>query len=512
MSSARKPSIADRPEVQPWPIMYSICTGAGLRANTCSRLPAVCPARSTSTSMPSCRTLLGHFGIAAANGRTPMIRHGAEALRRGVLDRQFGVAEQLDLGVVVRSQQRLGEQGDRVGAEIRRDVADAETPAGRAVECELWLGRRQRTAVAGVPLLVFGEQRLGRHVVAIVQAEQDVAVRQREVRAQPEGLAQRCFGLRQPALAHQGATEVVVCVAVLRIELDRSARRLLRLAGAAVQRQHPGQVGPAIGEVWRQAQRGVVAGHAFLMPARIAQDVAQVVVRLHPIGRQRQGGTRRCLGVAEPPEHAQHRGVVGVLLGVVGGGGDGGGEVTVGVVEAGFAMGDQAGDMGRGRGGGVAGQDPFGELFGRVEVAGCEQAAEVDVFVADGVCCCQSWLVRAGPRPCRFRIEEPRTAVRQRPMRCVAALAGELPGRATRPTTLGSPVRKHAPDRQRPAGVTSPGAGAARRAVWPMRRGRWRLRRCGRHRRPGCRLPNRPVPRHAGSRRRSVPRWAGRPG
>ena len=43
-------------------------------------------------------------------------------------------------------------------------------------------------------------------------------------------------------------------------------------------------------------------------------------------------------------------------------------------------MGDQAGDMRGGRGGGVARQDPFGELFGRGEVAGREQAAEVGVF------------------------------------------------------------------------------------------------------------------------------------
>ena len=44
--------------------------------------------------LPHC---LGQFGIAAPDGRAPMIGHGAEALRRRILDRQFGIAEQLDL-------------------------------------------------------------------------------------------------------------------------------------------------------------------------------------------------------------------------------------------------------------------------------------------------------------------------------------------------------------------------------------------------------------------------------
>ena len=101
--------------------------------------------------------------------------------------------------------------------------------------------------------------------------------------------------------------------------------------------------------------------------------------------------------VAEPPEHAQHRGVIGVLLGVVGVGGDGGGEVAVGVFEAVFTMGDQAGDMRRDRGVRVAGQDPLRELLRCVEVAGCEQAAKLGVFAAAGVCrVCRVGMAGAG--------------------------------------------------------------------------------------------------------------------
>ena len=72
--------------------------------------------------------------------------------------------------------------------------------------------------------------------------------------------------------------------------------------------------------------------------------------------------------------------MVGVLLRVVGGGGDGGTEVAVGVVEAGFAMGDQTGDMRGRRGGRVGSQDTIGKLLGGGEIAGREQLPEVGVF------------------------------------------------------------------------------------------------------------------------------------
>ena len=81
-----------------------------------------------------------------------MVRQRPEALRGGVLDGDFGVAEQLDLAAVVRGQQRLGEQGDGVGAEIGRDVADTQPPAGGAIQGELSVCRRQQRGRGARPI------------------------------------------------------------------------------------------------------------------------------------------------------------------------------------------------------------------------------------------------------------------------------------------------------------------------------------------------------------------------
>ncbi len=67
---------------------------------------------------------------------------------------------------------------------------------------------------------------------------------QREIRTQCDRLAQHDFGFLQPALPHQGETQVVVRIGMARIARNRLPRRGFRLMRLAVQRQHPRHVGP----------------------------------------------------------------------------------------------------------------------------------------------------------------------------------------------------------------------------------------------------------------------------
>ena len=117
-----------------------------------------------------------HVVVAAAGSRPPMVGQRSEARGGGILDRHLGVAEQFDLASIMCRQQRFGEERRRVLAKIGRDVAEPQFAPRRAVQVELRIGRRKASRVLRVPAPVFGEDRLGRQVVAIVQCEQQVAV------------------------------------------------------------------------------------------------------------------------------------------------------------------------------------------------------------------------------------------------------------------------------------------------------------------------------------------------
>ena len=131
-----------------------------------------------------------------------------------------------------------------------------------------------------IPAPVFGEDLLRRYIGAVIQAEQDVAVRQGKVGPQGQRLAQRRLGFGEPALAHQRQAQIVVRIGIRRVAGDGLARAassaLLRVSR---KRQHPGQIDPGIGEVRREADRRADSSGAFVEAAGVAQDVAQIVVR-----------------------------------------------------------------------------------------------------------------------------------------------------------------------------------------------------------------------------------------
>ena len=124
--------------------------------------------------------------VADPDRRAPVVCHGAEACRGGVFHRHFRIAGQLDDAAIERRQQRLGEQGGGVVAEVGGDEADTQAPPFGAIERERRV-LRQAARVAGVPVAVFGEDRLGREVVAVVQREQQVAVARGVVGPQASG-------------------------------------------------------------------------------------------------------------------------------------------------------------------------------------------------------------------------------------------------------------------------------------------------------------------------------------
>ena len=103
---------------------------------------------------------------------------------------------------------------------------------------------RQRAGVLAIPFAIFGEDLFGRHVGAIIETEQDVAVRQSKVRPQRQCLAQGGFGFGEPALPHQGEPQIVVRVGVVRGACDGATRRVLRLLCLAGECEEPGQVRP----------------------------------------------------------------------------------------------------------------------------------------------------------------------------------------------------------------------------------------------------------------------------
>jgi hypothetical protein len=106
----------------------------------------------------------------------------------------------------VCGEQWFGKQRNGMLAEIRGHVADAKPPARRAIEVKRGVRRHQRQGVLLVPAPVLGKHLLGGNVWAVVEAEQDIAVRQSKIRTQGECLAQRSLCLGQATLAHQRET------------------------------------------------------------------------------------------------------------------------------------------------------------------------------------------------------------------------------------------------------------------------------------------------------------------
>ena len=141
-------------------------------------------------------------------------------------------------------------------AEVGGDEADAQAAALGAVEIERCV-LRQVSRVAGVPVAVFGEDRLGREVVAVVQREQQVAVARGIVGPQLQGVAIAGFGLRVAALHLQGHREIGDPAMLVRRQCDGVAGCLLGGDGAAGAQIHRAEIAVGGGMRGVDGERGL---------------------------------------------------------------------------------------------------------------------------------------------------------------------------------------------------------------------------------------------------------------
>ena len=108
--------------------------GAGREARARRRFPAmVWPARSMRMSIWSGADLCGDVGVFEGGDVAPVVGVGFEAVGDGVGELVGGVAEDFELGGVVKREEVFDEEGDGVLAEVGGEVADAEAARGGAV-------------------------------------------------------------------------------------------------------------------------------------------------------------------------------------------------------------------------------------------------------------------------------------------------------------------------------------------------------------------------------------------
>ena len=179
--------------------------------------------------------LFGKFFIVQSDRAVPVIGECAEPLGDRVRCRDFRIAMEFDRGTVMCRQKWLREQGNRMLTEVRRDVADAQSPLRRAIEFKTGMRGQQRHGMLPVPAPKLGENVFRRQLRAVIEAEQDVAMRQRKVGPQYQRVAQRGLRFGEPALTHQCQTEIVVPIGICWVGGDSVTGGFLRLARMARQ-------------------------------------------------------------------------------------------------------------------------------------------------------------------------------------------------------------------------------------------------------------------------------------
>ena len=165
--------------------------------------------------------------IVEAGRVDPLVGELAQVLGDLVGAPCVGVADDLDGSAVVLGDDRLDEPRDRVQAEVRRDVADAQAPLRVEVCVEVRgrdaFERRQRVGEALGPAEVLGGERLRVVVRDVREAEQQVRVRAavRGLQLDRVPVGARC--LVQPRLALERDAEVRPRLGIAGVEGDRAA-------------------------------------------------------------------------------------------------------------------------------------------------------------------------------------------------------------------------------------------------------------------------------------------------
>ncbi len=260
-----------------------------------------------------------HLGVRKAAQVAPIPGHGAQAFGDLVGPLHVGVAEELEPGPVLMGQHRLEEARHRVPAQIGRYVAQAQASLGLG---RVVVGRRlggQRLGMAAGPFAVGLEDRLGRIIGAVMQAQKQVRVRVDERGVELDRLAEMGHGLGALALVLEEVGEVVVgrCevgpdlqrllvaghrlahpahVLVEVAEIDEGGDRArlkrecraemgFRVLALAAQLEEVGQVNMRLGELGVEGERLAVDGLGLLVPAEGHERDGEAVVGMDEVGR-----------------------------------------------------------------------------------------------------------------------------------------------------------------------------------------------------------------------------------
>ena len=266
---------------------------------------------------------IGLSRVIHACGVAPLVDNGLAA--RGQKIRRAGgrVTKDLESAAVMMSKHGGEEPSDGVRPQIRRYIADPQSPVRRTIVVMGSDVRCQRLGVHRIPAARLGEDRIGIEGGTIVHTEEQVGVGVRVAWVMFECLSVGVHGLIRLALCRQGIAQVGVTFGEIGLELDRpptGGDGFLRLACVLKQGC---QVDVGSGVIGFQFQRPLIVMRGFLQHPPRPERVAKVVMRL---GKPRAQSDRTLEGGDRPIDLALIRerdSQVVIDLGVIGQAGQG---------------------------------------------------------------------------------------------------------------------------------------------------------------------------------------------
>ena len=142
----------------------------------------------------------------------PAVGHRPQLVAVRVRPQHRGVADRLDLPPVVGQEQGRDEVGDRMAAQVGREIADAQAPVGVALLRAAGLQAAQRRREALRPGEMLPLQGSGRALRVVVEVEEAVHLQLGSLRRERRHLLERREAGLDPALAGERDAEQVLGV------------------------------------------------------------------------------------------------------------------------------------------------------------------------------------------------------------------------------------------------------------------------------------------------------------
>jgi hypothetical protein len=249
---------------------------------------------------------IGGGGVAHPDNVSPGGGAGLQALGDvvGLLDR--GITCDLDGAGIVRGQQRLGEIGDRVLAEIGRHIADAQ-PAVR-VAIDLVTQHGDAFLPPSAAAVSLGE-RCRRNAGIVIAEKEEIGETPAVIRIECECMLESRRRIGEPALVAERNTEIGIRIGIAGLQPNRRLAGRDGLAEVPDQEQGVAEIGPG-GGIGRVEAGGLAQQRDALVDlAACDQDGAEIgddigVLGLAAGGRA-QGVARRAEIAARLQRHAE---------------------------------------------------------------------------------------------------------------------------------------------------------------------------------------------------------------